>query len=147
MNIPSNFVLHRSWKFNYRQPPWMNPKISSLKKCLKLTKLFYKNPSDSLKELIMSKSTECSNLIITAKKWREDGWKNRLPAYSSPKACCSMLNNFFGKKTSNILPLIVNDLGFQTLQRKLISLITFSLLLQCLRHWEDQILDQIFLSM
>ena len=54
MNILSNFVLHKL-KFNYKQPPWMNLKISSsLRKRVKLTKLFYKNPSDSLKELLMS---------------------------------------------------------------------------------------------
>ena len=46
----------------------MNPKISSsLSKRAKLTKLFYKIPSDSLKQLLMSKSTECSNLTVTAK--------------------------------------------------------------------------------
>ena len=44
----------------------MNPKISFLRNPAKLTKLFYKNPSDSLKELLMSKTTECSNLIVTA---------------------------------------------------------------------------------
>ena len=44
----------------------MNPKISFLRKPAKQTKLFYKNPSDSLKELLMSKTTECSNLIVTA---------------------------------------------------------------------------------
>ena len=69
MNILSNFVPHKLLKFNYKQPPGMNPKISSsLKKRAKLTKLFHKNPSDSRKELFMSKSTECSNLIATAKE-------------------------------------------------------------------------------
>ena len=47
----------------------MNTKISSsLRKLAKLTKLFHKNPSDTLKELLMSKFTECSNLIVTAKE-------------------------------------------------------------------------------
>ena len=47
----------------------MNLKIfSSFRKRAKLTKLFYKNPSDSLKELLMSKSTECSNFILTARE-------------------------------------------------------------------------------
>ena len=51
---------------NYNNSPWMNPKISSsLRKRAKLTKLFYKNSSDSLKELLMSKPIECSNLIVT----------------------------------------------------------------------------------
>ena len=31
MNILSNFVLHKLLKFNFKQPPWMNPKISSLR--------------------------------------------------------------------------------------------------------------------
>ena len=35
---------------------------------MKLSKLFYKNPSDSLNELLMSKCTECSNMIVTAKE-------------------------------------------------------------------------------
>ena len=30
--------------------------------------IFDKNPSDSLKELLMTKSTECYNLIVTAKE-------------------------------------------------------------------------------
>ena len=68
MNILSNYVPHKLLKFNYKQPPQRNLKISSsLRKRVKLTKLFYKNPSDSLKELLMSKSTECPNLILTAK--------------------------------------------------------------------------------
>ena len=62
MNILSNFVPHK-------QPSWMNPKISSpLRKHAKLTKLFYKNSSDPFKELLMSKSTECFNLIATVKE-------------------------------------------------------------------------------
>ena len=63
MNVFSNLVPQKLLKSNHKQPPWMNPKISSsLRKHAKLTKLFYKNPSDSLKELLMSNSTECSNL-------------------------------------------------------------------------------------
>ena len=52
MSILSNFDPHKLLKFDYEQPPWMNPKISSsLRERANLTKLFYKNPSDSLKEL------------------------------------------------------------------------------------------------
>ena len=68
MNILSNFVPNKLCMFNHKQPPWMNPKFScSLRKRAKITKLFYKNPSDSLKELL-SKSTECCKLIVTAKE-------------------------------------------------------------------------------
>ena len=36
MDIRSNFVPHKSLKFNYKQPPWLNPKIYSLRKLAKL---------------------------------------------------------------------------------------------------------------
>ena len=112
MNILSNFVPHKLLKFNYKQPPWMNPKISSsLRKRAKLTKLFYKNPSDSLKELLMSKSTECSNLIVTAKENYQKKMAEKLDnPFTAPKASWSILSNILGKrKTPNIPPLIVND--------------------------------------
>ena len=64
MNILSNFVPHNLLKFNYKHLPWMNSKM----KLAKITKLFYKNPSDSLKELLMTQSTKCSNLFFPAKK-------------------------------------------------------------------------------
>ena len=58
-NVLSYFVPHKLLKLNYKHPPCMNPKISSsLRKRAKLTKLFYENPSDSLRELLMSRSIE-----------------------------------------------------------------------------------------
>ena len=92
--------------------PWMNPKISSsLRKRAKLTKLFYKNPSDSLKVLLMSKSIECSNLIVTAKENYHKKVTEKLDnPFTAPKAYWSILNKFLGKrKTPNIQPLRVND--------------------------------------
>ena len=75
MNIRNNFVRHKLLKCNYRPPPWMNLNISSsLRKHAKLTKLFYKSLSDSLKELLVNKSTECSNLIVTAKENYQKKW-------------------------------------------------------------------------
>ena len=69
----------------------MNHKISSsLKKRAKLTKLFYKNPSDSLKELLKSKSTECSNLIVTAK---ENSQKKMAEKFDTPYSPKSILVN------------------------------------------------------
>ena len=47
----------------------MSRKISfCFGKRAKLTKIFYKNPSDSSKELLMVKFIECSNLSIAAKE-------------------------------------------------------------------------------
>ena len=90
----------------------MNPKSSSpLRKRVKLTKLFYKNPSDSLKELLMSKFTECSNLILTEKENYQKMMTEKLDnPFTAPKAYWSVLNNFLGKrKTPDIPPLIVKD--------------------------------------
>ena len=90
----------------------MNSKVlSSFRKRAKLTKLFYKNPSDSLKETLMSKSTECSNLIVTAKENYQKKMAEKLDKlFTAPKEYWSILNNFLGKrKTPNIPPLIVND--------------------------------------
>ena len=87
MNIISNFVPHKLLKFNCKQPPWMNPKISySLRKLTKVTKLFYKNPSQSLKELLMSKSTECFNSIITEKENNQKRMAKMLDSPLTPKS-------------------------------------------------------------
>ena len=87
----------------------MNLKISSpLRKRAKLTKLFYKNPSDSLKELRMSKSTECPNLILTAKENYQKMAEKLDNPFTAPKAHWSILNNSLGQRKTNIPPLIVN---------------------------------------
>ena len=68
MNILSNFVPHRLLKFNYKQHPWMNPKnFLSLRKRVKLIKLFLQKSIPFIKRTLMSKSTECSNLILRAR--------------------------------------------------------------------------------
>ena len=77
----------------------MSRKISfCFGKRAKLTKIFYKNPSDSSKELLMIKFIECSNLIIAAKeKIYQTAQKLDHPLGAS-KAFWSILNIFFGKK-------------------------------------------------
>ena len=59
----------------------------------------------------MSKSSECSNLIVTAKENSQKKMAEKLDnLFTAPKAYWSTLNNFLGKrKTPNIPPLIVND--------------------------------------
>ena len=88
MNILNNFAPHKLLKFNYKQPPWMNLEISScLRKRAKLTKLFYKNPSNSPKELLMSRSTECFNLIVTTKENYQKKMAEKLDnPFFSPKS-------------------------------------------------------------
>ena len=96
------------------------PNISfSLKKHAKLTKLFYRNPSDSLKEPIISKSTECSNLIVTAKENYQKKMAEKLvKPLTAPKAYWSILNNFLRTKTPNIPPFIENDFVFSDFTTK-----------------------------
>ena len=57
----------------------------------------------------MGKSTECSNLIVTAKENYQKKMVEKLDnLFAAPKAYWSILNNFLGKrKTPNIPPLIV----------------------------------------
>ena len=61
------------------------------------TKSFYKNPSDSQKELCMSKSTECSNLILTAKENYQKKIAEKLDnPFTAPKAYWSIFKNLLG---------------------------------------------------
>ena len=63
-----------------------------------------------MKELLISKSTGCSSLIVTVKENCKNKMTEKLHnPLTSPKAYWSILNNFLGKKPSNIPPLIVND--------------------------------------
>ena len=59
----------------------------------------------------MRKSTECSNLIVTAKEnYQKKMTENLDNPFTALKACWSILNNFLGKrKTPNIPPFIIND--------------------------------------
>ena len=57
----------------------------------------------------MSNSTECSNLIVTAKENYQKKMAQKLDnPLTVPKIYSSILNNFSGKKTRNIPPFIVN---------------------------------------
>ena len=59
----------------------------------------------------MSKSTECSNLVLTAKGNYHKKMTEKLDnPFTAPKAYWSILTNFLGKrKTPFIPPLTVND--------------------------------------
>ena len=67
-NIFENFIPHKTKKFDYRTPEWMNSMvISSLKKRKKLAKFFYKNPSDYNKNALFDQSNKCTELILQSK--------------------------------------------------------------------------------
>ena len=80
----------------------------------------------------MSKSTKCSNLIVTAKENCQKKVAEKLDnPFTGPKAYWSMLNNFLGKrKTPNIPPLIVNDFVVSDFTTKA-SLFNNFFVLQC----------------
>ena len=121
MTILGNFIPHKLLKFKCKQSLWVNPKIYSLhRNCEKLTKVFYKNPSDSFKEVLMSKPTSCSNLIVTAKENYQKKMTEKLDnSFAAPKTYWSILNNFLGKrKAANIPRLIVIDFVVSDFTRK-----------------------------
>ena len=61
MNIFENFIPHKTKKFDYKTPEWMNSMvISSLKKRKKLAKIFYKNPSDYNKNVLFDQANKCT---------------------------------------------------------------------------------------
>ena len=67
-NISPNFIPHKTKKFNYKTPEWMNSIIiSSLKEKKKLPKIFYKDPSNYHKNSLFSQTNKCANLILQTK--------------------------------------------------------------------------------
>ena len=68
---------------------------------VKLAKLFYKDPPNSLKELLMSKSPECSNLINKAKENYQRKMAEILQnPLTVPKPYWSIPTNLIGKQNS-----------------------------------------------
>ena len=68
MNIFENFIPHKTKKFDYKTPEWMNSMvIYSLKKRKKLAKIFYKNPSDYNKNALFDQANKCTELILQSK--------------------------------------------------------------------------------
>ena len=69
LNIFRNFIPNNAIKFDYKYPNWMNPKIvSSLRNRSELTKRYYSNPTGENKNLLTTKSKECSKMIVEAKE-------------------------------------------------------------------------------
>ena len=88
----------------------MNPKIIlSLRNRSQLTKIYYSNPTEENKNLLTTKSNECSNMIVEAKEMYIKKLRKKLDHPSTmPKAYWSTLNTFLNKKIPNIPPLNVN---------------------------------------
>ena len=81
MNIFRNYIPHKTKKFDYKTPEWMNTLIiSALKKRSILVKRYYRNPSEHNKETLLNQANECTKLIMEAKQ-------NYIPKMSSKLDC------------------------------------------------------------
>ena len=68
MNIFHNFITHKTKKFDYKTPEWINKSIKlSLEKRSRLTKKYHMNPTVSNKEALDIQSEECTSLINESK--------------------------------------------------------------------------------
>ena len=73
LNILENHIPHKTQKFDYKTPNWINKSIAlSLKKISKLTKRYYANPTDYNKEMLLHQVSECKKIIVKAKRETSD---------------------------------------------------------------------------
>ena len=100
LNIFRNFIPNNVIKFDYKYPNWMNPKIiSSLRNRSELTKRYYSNPIEENKNLLTTKSNECSKMIVEAKERYTKKLSKKLDNPSTmPKAYLPILNTFLNNK-------------------------------------------------
>ena len=112
LNVFTNFIANKIYKFDYKKPVWMNKEITLLlKKRSKLTKKYYNDLTDHNKNLMVDTANEYIRLTIAAKE------KNliRLSAEledpsTAPKTYWSILNRFLSNKKIPIIPpLLVDD--------------------------------------
>ena len=112
MNVFRNYIPHKTKKFDYKTPEWMNTLIiSALKKRSILVKKYYRNPSEYNKETLLNQANECTKFIIKAKKNYIAKMNLRLdcPGTAS-KTYWSIINRILNKrKIPDIPPLLVNN--------------------------------------
>ena len=100
MNIFKNFILHKTKKFDYKYPEWMNSFY---------TKRFHKNPSDYNKYLLI---IECTGLIIQAKE--KHIVKRSLNQIldnpnTAPETYWFIISRFLNKRKMRAIPTILAD--------------------------------------
>ena len=111
MNIFENFIPHKTKKFDYKTPEWMNSMvISSLKKRKTPAKILYKNPADYNKNALFDQANKCTELILQSKS-------NNIAKISAKldnptlvaKTYWSIISRFLNKtKVPTIPPVLVN---------------------------------------
>ena len=80
----------------------MNPKIISLlRNRSKFSKRYYSNPTEENKNLLIAKSSECSNMIDEAKKMHTNP---KIPNFTIPKTYWFILNTSLNNRKYQIYP-------------------------------------------
>ena len=104
MNIIRNFIPHKTKKFDYKNPEWMNTFIiSALNKSSILLKRYYRNPSEYNKETLINQSNECTKLIIEAKQNYIAKMSSKLDCPdTASKTYSAIINIFLNKKRYQI---------------------------------------------
>ena len=102
MNVFRNYIGHKTRKFDYKSPEWMNTLIiSALKKRLILVKRCYRNPSE-YKEALINQSNECVKLIEAKQNYiAKMSSKLDCPGTAS-KMYWAIINKFLNKKRYQI---------------------------------------------
>ena len=94
MNIFRNYISHKTKKFDYKTPEWMNTLIiSALKKRSILVKRYYRNPSEYNKETLLNQANKCTKHIIEAKQNHIAKMNSKLNCPdTASKTYCSITN-------------------------------------------------------
>ena len=102
-NVFRNYVGHKTRKFDYKAPEWINTLIiSALKKRLILVKRYYRNPSEYNKEALINKSNECTKLLEAKQNYiAKMSSKLDCPDTAS-KTYWAIINKFLNKKKYQI---------------------------------------------
>ena len=103
-NIFRNYIPHKTKKFDYKTPEWMNILIiSALKNWSILVKRYYRNPSEYNKETLLNQVNESTKLIIEVKQNYIAKMSSKLDCPdTASKKYWSIINRFFNKKRHQI---------------------------------------------
>ena len=111
LNVFTNFIVNKIYKFDYKKPVRMNKEITLLlKKRSKLTKKYYSDLTDHNKNLMVDTSNEYIRLFISAKEKNLIRLSAKLEDPSTaPKTYWSILNRFSSNKKIPIIPPLLLD--------------------------------------
>ena len=111
MNIFRNYIPHKTKKFDYKIPEWINTLIIFvLKKWSILVKRYFRNPSEYNKETLLTQTNDCTKFIIETKQNYIAKMSSKLDYFdTASKTYWSIINIFLEKNIPNISPLLVNS--------------------------------------